>query len=307
MRSAHESIIRSGSIAINRWRADNPNVGLTAVDVNFSGLDLSGADLSFGNFAGSLFCGSNLTEAILHGACLVNTDFTDCDLRGADLASAKLMGANFRRCMIDRCNFDGAVDLSRTRALEEVRLSQNENVKAIGSLKLQTIDWLIPWHRLRAVGRLPLFTPSYVTTGLLFVYFGMVSYWNEAIGQLYDLFVSKLHLNAEIVAIFDEIKLQSMKLLPSSRSLLLLITTISLGAGATVYLLACPSRVQAFTIDEWEFAHGQPRLQYLASSWQRPKVRVLCALSYAIGGAIGIYLVGYNLTRYLWFAILNIS
>jgi hypothetical protein len=209
--------------------------------------------------------------------------------------------AIFSGASIDECNFDHSVGLPRARALETSRILAGQDIT--GSIETYTLSWvdkIAPWHRLRIIGRLPLFAPSYLATALLLAYLGVLSYWNDWVTHTTETLtpLSAANENAEM---FLAVLSKKFNMEPPTLTFLFLISTISLGVGSTLYLLFCPSRVQSFNIDEWRFAHDKPLILYLASSWRLPFVRVWCAIAYLIGGLLALYVIGYNLVRYMYY------
>ena len=53
------------------------------------------------------------------------------------------------------------------------------------------------------------------------------------------------------------------------RSQLIVISSLLLVAGSTLYRVGCPARVQEFSETEWVEAHGHPRLLYISDSLSR--------------------------------------
>jgi hypothetical protein len=270
--STHEKIVRAGPATINRWRAENPKTMLLASDADFSGLDLSGADLSNSTFVRSLFRGATMMQVKFNDAHLEYADFTKCNLDGVVFSGATLISTKFDHASINRCNFDKSIAISRSKGLDSTRMSPGDYIASIDELRLPVIDHLIPWQRLRTVGRLPLFGLSYGTTGILFTYFTYLSYWHDLMGKAIKV-INKIEPEGDVAEYLQTVRDWTAQVGPSTHSLLLLIATLSLGTGATLYLLGCPSKIQSFNIDEWEFSHGKPRIHYLASGWRSPSLR----------------------------------
>lgn len=305
MFAQHGEVVRSGSAGINRWRAGNPNTRLECAGTDFATLDLTGADLTNGDFAECSFRGSNLAGTQFQASCLGRADFSDCNLRGANFSSAYLSKANFRGASIAACKFDNTTGLSRVRGLESTRLGPHDDLPSTEGIKVGVLDVLVPWQRLRTLGRLPLFIPSYVTAGLLITYFSSISFWNQWMERLHNMLIKTVP-NSELTKIVAVMVSEAAKITPSLHTLLLLIATMSLGIGASLYLIFCPSRIQAFSIDEWEFSNGRPRIHYIASGWRLPTARIACALAYLVGGSVAAYLVIYNLIRYFLFIFVHL-
>jgi hypothetical protein len=67
-------------------------------------------------------------------------------------------------------------------------------------------------------------------------------------------------------------------------SALLLVSTILLAIGATIYALACPSRVKEFSLDQWRYQLGLSAVHYLTEAWRRRRLRVATLAFYSLGG-----------------------
>ena len=82
-----------------------------------------------------------------------------------------------------------------------------------------------------------------------------------------------------------------------SQSLILLVSTLLLAVGATIYNLGCPSMVKEFSQDQWRHQLGHSLLHYWANAWRYPVARVICAAAYLIGGLGALFVLGSKLLK----------
>jgi hypothetical protein len=88
-------------------------------------------------------------------------------------------------------------------------------------------------------------------------------------------------------------------------SALLLISTISLAIGATIYALACPSRVKEFSRDQWSYQLGLSVVHYLADAWRRRIWRGAALFFYVAGGTGAVIVLGSKLLGVAEFLLRN--
>jgi hypothetical protein len=77
-----------------------------------------------------------------------------------------------------------------------------------------------------------------------------------------------------------------------SLSLVLLVSTILLAMGSTLYTLRCPSRIKEFSRDQWCDQLGRSLLHYWPFAWKERYVRLVCAACYALGGLGAAWVLG---------------
>ena len=112
----HLRILKLGTPAWNRWRADSPGTipDLSRAhlrDVSLSRANLSGADLRLAYFgrvdlSGTDLCGADVSQASLRrayfaGAKLVGANLEETDLSYANFTGAHLSGANLSRAFLE--------------------------------------------------------------------------------------------------------------------------------------------------------------------------------------------------------------
>lgn len=116
-------ILKQGADVWNKWKKENPGVGLDLSEADLRGANLRGAqlgyaDLSMADLSNADLSGAYLFSAHLAGACLKDANLREIFLRGANLA-----GADLTRAHLEGANFVGAdltgahltlADLART-------------------------------------------------------------------------------------------------------------------------------------------------------------------------------------------------
>jgi Pentapeptide repeats (8 copies) len=289
----HVEVVKQGAEAIRKWREENPNVRLDLRGASLEGTDLRGADLSEADLSEA-----NLAEADLRGAWLYFTDLHGAELYRANLRGAELIGVH------------GA---ERADGLETVRLVPAED--GLGSdagndaTYFETChrSWperFVDWERLRGVGRLPLFGISYTALILIpIAFYGLALYndkvelaraWAEPVIALPDHPWHRLAL-----LIRDRLHPRPLP----SQSLLLLISTVLLAAGSTLYTFFSPSRIKEFSRDQWCDQLGRSLLHYWPLAWKHRYIRLICASCYALGGAGALWMIGtkvWHTALFIW-------
>ena len=141
------------------------------------------------------------------------------------------------------------------------------------------------------LGKLPLFGASYLALFFIPLFFYVLAKFNEHI-DIIKLWSSNISSNNPeyIVNLANIISSKINPIAVPQRSLSLLFSTVFLALGATLYTFFCPSRIKEFSRDQWVDQLGKSLLHYWPHAWRYPPVRIICVLSYLIGG-IGIILV----------------
>jgi hypothetical protein len=232
------------------------------------------ANLQHADCTRASFHGTRLTHAHLESALLV-----DCDLTNASLFEAQVDNADFTRVR----------GLTSAYNVHTVRLVRPQDVRYFESVVVPQIDRIISWERIRWLGRLHLFGASYAAlVAIPFLYY------------LLDIFNRNVE-TARVWArnagggdesnVLAEVILRHLHPEPiPSLSLLLLISTILLGVGATIFAAACPPRIREFNREQWRDQLGHSLIHYLPFSWRYRWLRIFCLAFYIIGG-VGVLIV----------------
>ena len=88
-------------------------------------------------------------------------------------------------------------------------------------------------------------------------------------------------------------------------SVLLLVSTVWLAIGATIYAVWCPSRVKEFSRDQWTYQLGHPVVHYMADAWRRRPLRVTALIFYIVGGIGAAIVLGSKLVGVAMFLLSN--
>lgn len=299
--------------------------GATLASLDLGGTDFSGRDLSGIDFRSSNLTGANFTGAKMHGVSLISAklqeaNLTDCDLTGANLLAADINGGRLLRANLSRANLDRAIlaeaDISGADFFE----AQVDNASfkpARGAYKAQHLlttriqsdaqyfssiirKWperLLDWERIRLAGRLPLFGASYAGLIVIPTYVYILEIYNQNI-EAARMWISAHTVSNNLSTEMTEKILAHLHTEHIPDSLFLLfISTIALAIAATIYAIACPSRVKEFSRDQWCDQFGHSLVHYWPEAWKTRWLRLVCAFLYVTGG-IG---AGYVLVQKLYY------
>ncbi|MCP4204728.1 MAG: pentapeptide repeat-containing protein [bacterium] len=338
----HVERLEMGLAAWNQWRAANPELkpdlsGLTLgpheiilQNANFQGCDLSGASFQNTQLSNADFSRADLRRAKFQGGSVKRAKFWNCDCTGMELAGGLAVGAHFKEARLTRArlvnqnctqailntvdltgavlnnvsltesklkdtNFSGAVlewvNLTGAefrgskfshRTKLRVRFDENHSSFSDGSDELvYSASDRLNWGFLRAIGRFPLFAVSWSALLACLVTINTIGLLNERM-------------------LIDSI--QYPVPVPHRMSFILL-GSLLLVVGTTIYRTRCPLRVQEFSETRWVEEHGHPRLLYVSEKLSRRGSQWLTALSTLLGGILGLVLVGERIwisAGYVW-------
>jgi hypothetical protein len=152
--------------------------------------------------------------------------------------------------------------------------------------------WL-DWERWRVMGRLPLFGISYTALIVIPIVFYSLALYNDKIDLVRTWAEQAVTSPDLLLHRFAPILLERLHPLPiPSLSLALLVSTILLAIGSTLYTLRCPSRIKEFSRDQWCDQLGRSLLHYWPFAWTDRYVRLICAACYTLGGVLAIWVLG---------------
>lgn len=228
---------------------------------------LEGARIQDASIRGARLSGARLEGADLRGSDLRDSSLVNAHLNGARLSWTRLEGVDLRRADLTNADFHEAV-MDRTQ-LDQVVFGPDHQSMHDGSeaIIFPRRDRTLNWGGIRRVGTLPLFEISYVALAASLLAITTVGYVNEA--RLFDV---------------------DYPVPLPARMMWLLLSSLLLVIGTTMYRLACPPRVQEFSETQWVEQHGRPRLQYLAESLKR-RWQIPTAVFTGIGGVLGVALL----------------
>jgi uncharacterized protein YjbI with pentapeptide repeats len=306
---------------------------------NFAQTDLSAADLSGRDFASCNFQNAKLANTRLRKANLKAARLTGCDLSGTDMTGADCEGANFDSATLTkaflrnanlkgsyftRANF-GNADISHAdfyeANLSDARMERlrgaptaknlittriERPVYYFDSAILSFVDKWLDWEKVRIAGRLPIFGASYSALIAIPLFFYLLEIYNNKIALVRSWAEQTLAGGGAADHLAASAMLERLHPLPvPALSALLLISTIFLAIGATIYALACPSRVKEFSRDQWTYQLGLSVVHYLADAWRRRGWRVAALFFYLAGGAGAVIVLGSKLLGVAEFLLRN--
>jgi uncharacterized protein YjbI with pentapeptide repeats len=307
--------------------------GAILQEVNLPQVNLSDCDLTSTSFVSATLSGTRFSKARLGTANFASSDLTcaifdDADLAGADLRGADLRGANvnrpsFVRTSLRRANlraakltnayFRGAdffesevsiADFERSRGLTDAKNLHSVRVTSGDALNFDTIlvpflQRLISWERIRFLGRLPLFGASYAALAAIPIFFYLLDFFNRKVDVI-RVWASQEAADGGVATIAAKAILEHFhrEAIPSL-SLVLFVSTILLGAGATT------SRIREFSRDQWCDEINHSLIHYWPYSWQHLRLRLLCVVFYGFGGIGVMFVLISKLWNVFWFIVDN--
>lgn len=309
--------------------------GLAFVGCDFSGCILNGVSFtnctfdwcSFGSaaidgqtqFKSTWFKRCSFDQAILPAEfddCIFDlcpmdrTDFSRARLKNVRFEVADLSTATFARVTFAGVDLRWSAGLGRLIG-SNTPLCPRPQDDAIEEPEVPAIDERLAWHRLRAVGRLPVFSASSTALILSSIHLYGIATWNDvamradqrlaAAGERADSLVRRLEAGLpsdlpvreaivaagiEVSAALQHLSAALPKLPLPSHAFWLFIGTVLLALGSGLYLLRCPPRIHRYSEVEWrDEIRGSP-FHYMPLAYSRRWSRVCVALALALGGAL---------------------
>jgi hypothetical protein len=151
----------------------------------------------------------------------------------------------------------------------------------------------LDWEKVRIAGRLPVFAASYSVLIAIPLFFYALEIYNDKVSLIRGWAEQELSGGGKTDYHIAQMVLQRLHPLPPpAMSTLLLVSTLLLAAGASIYALACPSRVKEFSRDQWTYQLRHSAVHYMGPAWSRKPWRLAALALYILGrfGA-GIVLV----------------
>lgn len=314
--------------------------GLSCEGLAFVGCDFSGCIFNTVNFSHCTFDWCRFDSVGVGGQTQFrSTRFKRCSFDQAILP-AEFDDCIFELCPTDRTDFSRArlknvrfefADLSTATfarvTFAGVDLRQSAGVgrligyhtpacpcpqdDAIEEPEVPAIDERLAWDRLRAVGRLPVFSVSSAALVLSSIHLYGIATWNDlaaradqrlaAAGERADALFRGLQAglppdapwrdsiiaaSVEASAIVRQFSEALPRLPLPSHAFWLFVGTVLLALGSGLYLLRCPPRIHRYSDVEWrDEIRGSP-FHYLPLAYSRRWSRVCVALALALGGAL---------------------
>jgi len=279
----------------------------------FSNAQLQGANFSGAELREATFDGARLDGAILEHADLEDASVRRGSLRNALLTAARLNGADLDRAdlfesFVDRANFDRVRGLPRARNLHTARFADagvHADVRYFDSIVIPMPEKTLGWEHIRFIGRLPLFAASYSALIAIPLLYYLLDIFNRKV-DVVRAWAMEESSNAGTWSLPARVVLDHLHREPvPSLSLLLLVSTLLLGLGATIFVLFCPTRVREFSRDQWCDQLGHSLIHYWPLSWRYRWLRLSCLLFYIAGGTGVLVVLVSKLWNVFWFIIKN--
>jgi hypothetical protein len=291
-------ILAAGTAAINQWANANQDKSLSLRNAKLADSDLSGAILRRADLSGAEFRNCKFVDSKFDGAILNNTRFLDCELNRASFQETDLSSVEMSACILDGTMFRQAKSFSQIRSLQTCRIEDRSNDVYFDQSRCRFLDRYLGWNRIRAVGELRLFLPSYAALILSIAVLSSIAFFNNQL-RLGQTFALQL-LERRVIdrPLYEKLIEATQPVSPSWRHFAVLASTFAIALGATLYLV-CPSRVKEFTVDQWRYLADRPVFEYYADAWTFSATRIACVIAYGGGALIAIILLGDTLVRLL--------
>ncbi len=213
------------------------------------------------------------------GRVSIKGTFKKCDMTGSKIENAEVQNVSFSNANLSGCSFrrtkfiktlwDGAILDENTNFDQADFKSSHYSVTTDRSdrIKFNLKNKCSNWEWVRCVSDIPIFGVSWIMLGLaLFV-------------------VNSIHTLNDKKFIKEDIINYDIPIPTQIRWIIL--STILLAIGATIYRIKCPKQVQEFSVTEWVSELGHARPLYLVDTLKNPNYRYFCLTLMLAGGIIG--------------------
>jgi hypothetical protein len=292
----HAAVLLSGTAAINLWVNENPGKVLNLQDLHASDSDLSGALLMNADLSGAVFRNCKFVDAKFDNAILRKTQFIQCDLRKCSIRSSNVATAHMSLSRLDGADFSDTQGVSQISQIQTCFIGERTSDVYFDLNKCRPLDRFLSWSKIRSVGQLRLFLPSYAALIISIFILTTLGFLNERIRIVRELIGRAEDKGILTSALSDKLIEATQPWHTSWQHLAVLASTVLLSLGATLYLF-CPSRIREFTLDQWGYLAGRPSFDYHVQSWASPHLRLCCAVSYGVGGALAALLLAKTLLQ----------
>jgi hypothetical protein len=238
------------------------------------------------------------------------TDFSYATLKDVGLKVVDLSTATFAGATFAGVNFKYSAGLVRLNG-SNIPACPRPQDDAIEEPEVPAIDERLAWDRLRAVGRLPVFSVSSAALVLSSIHLYGIATWNDmaaradqrlaAAGEKAEALFRGLRsglppdvpwrdsiiaASVEASAFVQQFSAALPRLPLPSHAFWLFVGTVLLALGSGLYLLRCPPRIHRYSDVEWrDEIRGSP-FHYLPLAYSRRWSRVCVAFALALGGAL---------------------
>ncbi len=292
--------------------ANSKFVNVEAESAIFEKANFNATNIVGGNFYKAIFdrcihlkfnavANINFKEASFKDIILSGSKFTNCDFSGANFKRATLVRTEFEKCDLSRVNlYETEINLTVFNDVSGITTIKNadlsiivEHEKYFSTCKRPFSEEYIGWDTIRTFGKLPLFGASYSALIAIPTYLYFLDIYNTNIIGINVWLEQYLNNGGAITAEqLKDIVVHIKPLQVPSQFLMLLISTVLLALGSTLYTFYCPSRVKEFTQDQWVDQIKGSLLHYLPLAWKSQSIRLITAFCYAVGGTGALIVLG---------------
>jgi hypothetical protein len=258
------------------------------------GCDLQGVDMGDTECDGAAFQSATLMRACLRHASLKGANFT-----GANFGEADISHADFYESTLDNASMPCLKGASQAKNFSTTRI--NQPVQYFETAILPFVDRWMDCERVRIFGKLPLFGASYSMLVAIPLFFYALEIYNDKVALLRTWAEDKALSTGMPQTLLRHLQ----KLPPPDLSKVLLLSTLALAFGATIYTLWCPSRIKEFSRDQWKYQLQLSVVHYLADAWRRRPLRVASLAFYIVGGLGALGVLGSKLANVAEFLLSN--
>jgi hypothetical protein len=215
---------------------------------------------------------ARLDGASLRHAQLQSANLSQAHLEGASLHHAMLQAANFSRAYLNDADFlyaeisvgdfQGAVGVSAARNLETASTRSGE-VRNLESAIIPFRERWLGWHRIRGIGRLPLFAISYAALALIPFWLYLLDIFNHRVDSLHEWAVRHSNQPGTANTIAGSILEYIHKEPPPLDWQLSFVAAVLLAIASTIFAMFCPERVKEFSSEQWQYELNSP-IHYMA-------------------------------------------
>jgi hypothetical protein len=157
------------------------------------------------------------------------------------------------------------------------------------SVNIPYLERWLSWEQIRIVGKLPLFAASYFAIVAIPIFFYFLDIFNKKVDTVRAWASAELQNNGANILVARTFLTHIQREPVPRLSELLLISTILLGFGSTIFALACPSPIQEFSRSQWRHQFQHSLIHYIPLTWTLRWLRIPCAICYLAGGlGVGI-------------------
>jgi len=225
--------------------------------------------------------GCNMEEIIAHHTSFQRTAFISVNLKKADLNSCALEGASFLKTNLEGVSFrlailaqtkweDSSIDKDTNFYLANFTKDHDALSDKSDMIRFKKVRSFFNWKTTRSIGKLPIFEFSWVVFLIALFVINTIGMLNET--QL-------------ITSIKYDIPIPD-------QMFWIIISSLCLVIGSSIYKWKCPRRIQEFSETLWVEEHNRPRHFYLSECLKSPNYQIATTVLLLFGGCIGLILVG---------------